>query len=50
MLRLNPVKHGIYSQTPVLPLVEDAEQWERLKNGVFEHLRSRVRSRSRWGC
>jgi hypothetical protein len=35
---LNPLKHGVLSQTPVLPLVESAADWERLRNGVFEYL------------
>ena len=37
-VRLNPLKHGVLSQTPVLPLVESAADWERLRNGVFEYL------------
>ena len=36
-VRLNPVKHGVLSQTPVLPLVERAEDWVRLRDGTFEH-------------
>jgi len=30
VVRLNPVRHGVLSQTPVIPLVERAEDWERL--------------------
>jgi hypothetical protein len=35
-VRLNPLKHGVLAQTPVLPLVEDPEDWERLKAAVRE--------------
>ena len=38
VVRLNPVKHGVLSQTPVLPLVERVEDWERLRSGMFEAL------------
>lgn len=38
VVRLNPVKHGVLSQTPVLPLVEREEDWERLRSGMFEAL------------
>lgn len=36
-VRLNPIKHGVLSQTPVIPLVEKAEDWERLRAGIFEY-------------
>ena len=36
-VRLNPVKHGVLSQTPVLPLVERAEDWVRLREGTLEY-------------
>jgi hypothetical protein len=36
-VRLNPVKHGVLSQTPVLPLVERAEDWVRLREGTFDY-------------
>ncbi len=35
-VRLNPVKHAVLSQTPVIPLVEKKEDWLRLRAGVFE--------------
>lgn len=38
VVRLNPVKHGVLSQTPVIPLVEKVEDWERLRSGIFEYL------------
>jgi hypothetical protein len=38
VVRLNPVKHGVLSQTPVVGLVERAEDWERLRDGIFECL------------
>lgn len=37
-VRLNPVRHGVLSQTPVIPLVEREEDWERLRSGVAEQL------------
>src|SRR6185295_5211741 len=36
-VRLNPVKHGVLSQTPVIPLVERVEDWERLLEGTLEY-------------
>jgi hypothetical protein len=36
-VRLNPVKHGVLSQTPVIALVEKQEDWERLREGTFEY-------------
>ncbi len=36
-VRLNPVKHGVLAQTPVIPLVEREEDWERLKLGIREY-------------
>ncbi len=36
-VRLNPVKHGVLAQTPVIPLVEREEDWQRLRDGVFEY-------------
>jgi hypothetical protein len=36
-VRLNPVKHGVLSQTPVIPLVEREEDWVRLREGTFEY-------------
>lgn len=38
MVRLNPVRHGVLAQTPVIPLVEKQEDWEELRAGVFEYL------------
>ncbi len=38
VVRLNPVKHGVLSQTPVIPLVEREEDWEALRRGLFEAL------------
>ena len=37
VVRLNPVRHGVLSTTPVLPLVERQEDWERLRDGLFEY-------------
>lgn len=37
VVRLNPVRHGVLSQTPVIPLVERHEDWDRLKEGLFEY-------------
>ena len=37
VVRLNPVRHGVLSQTPVLPLVERQEDWERLRLGLIEY-------------
>jgi hypothetical protein len=34
IVRLNPVKHGVLAQTPVLPLVEREEDWLRLRDHV----------------
>ena len=36
-VRLNPVKHGVLSQTPVLPLVERREDWDRLRLQLIEY-------------
>lgn len=36
-MRLNPVRHGVLSQTPVIPLVERQEDWDRLRDGMFEY-------------
>ena len=36
-LRLNPIKHGVLSQTPVIPLVERREDWDRLLGGMMEY-------------
>jgi hypothetical protein len=38
-VRLNPVRHGVLSQTPVIPLVERFEDWEKLRLGVHEFFR-----------
>lgn len=38
-VRRNPIKHGVLAQTPVLPLVEKEEDWETLRNGIFEYLK-----------
>ena len=35
-VRLNPVKHGVFAQTPVLPLVEDENDWLRLRQDVLD--------------
>lgn len=37
MVRLNPVRHGVLSQTPVLPLVERQEDWDRLRRELQEY-------------
>ncbi len=37
-VRLNPIKHGVLAQTPVIPLVEREEDWQRLRDGVFAYL------------
>ena len=37
VVRLNPVKHGVLSQTPVLPLVEREEDWVTLRDGTREY-------------
>lgn len=39
-VRLNPLKHGVLSQTPVIPLVEREEDWERLRQGIAEYFRA----------
>jgi hypothetical protein len=39
IVRLNPVKHGVLSQTPVIPLIEKQEDWERLRAGVIESVK-----------
>jgi hypothetical protein len=36
-VRLNPIRHGVLSQTPVIPLVERQEDWERLRDGLFDY-------------
>ena len=36
VVRLNPLRHGVLSQTPVIPLVERFEDWEKLRLGVHE--------------
>ena len=36
VVRLNPVRHGVLSTTPVIPLVESEEDWQRLRLGVHE--------------
>lgn len=35
-VRLNPIKHGVLSQTPVIPLVERQEDWDRLRAGLYD--------------
>jgi hypothetical protein len=35
-VRLNAVKHGVLAETPVLPLVESAEEWEELRRDVLD--------------
>ncbi len=35
MVRLNPVRHGVLAQTPVIPLVERQEDWEELRAGAL---------------
>lgn len=35
MVPLNPLRHGVLSQTPVIPLVERFEDWEKLRLGVI---------------
>jgi hypothetical protein len=34
--RGNATKHGVLSQTPVLPLVEDEEEWRRLRQDTID--------------
>ena len=36
-VRLNPLKHGVLSQTPVIPLVEREEDWVKLRDGTREY-------------
>lgn len=36
VVRLNPLRHGVLSQTPVIPLIEKFEDWERLRLGIHE--------------
>ncbi len=36
-VRMNPIKHAVLAQTPVVPLVEREEDWRRLRDGVFEY-------------
>lgn len=38
-VRRNPIKHAVLAQTPVIPLVEKEEDWQRLREGVFEYFR-----------
>lgn len=38
VVRLNPMRHGVLSQTPVIPLVEREEDWEKLRRGIFDQL------------
>ena len=38
-VRMNPIKHAVLAQTPVVPLVEREEDWRRLRDGVFEYFR-----------
>ena len=38
-VRRNPIKHAVLAQTPVIPLVEREEDWQRLRDGVFEYFR-----------
>ena len=33
--RRNATKHGVFAQTPVLPLVEDENEWHRLRQDVL---------------
>jgi len=35
-VRLNPIKHGVLAQTPVIPLVEREEDWKRLLQSVLD--------------
>ena len=35
-VRLNAVRHGVLAETPVLPLVESEERWERLRRGLLD--------------
>jgi hypothetical protein len=32
----NATKHGVFAQTPVLPLVEDENEWHRLRHNVLD--------------
>ncbi len=36
-MRLNPIRHGVYAETPVIPLVERQEDWDKLRSGLFEY-------------
>lgn len=36
-VRMNPIKHAVLAQTPVVPLVERERDWRRLRSGVFEY-------------
>lgn len=40
-IRRNPIKHGITAQTPVIPLVEDEQDWLDLRDGVIHQLDAR---------
>jgi hypothetical protein len=35
-VRLNALRHGALAETPVLPLVESEEEWERLRQDVLD--------------
>jgi hypothetical protein len=35
-VRLNAMRHGVLAETPVLPLVESQEKWERLRLDVLD--------------
>lgn len=37
VVRLNSIRHGVLAQTPVIPLVESQDDWERLREGLFEY-------------
>jgi hypothetical protein len=37
VVRLNPIRHGVLSQTPVIPLVEREEDWFQLRDGIREY-------------
>ena len=51
VVRLNPVRHGVLAQTPVIPLVERREDWAEVVER-YSGLRSssdRLRELDEWG-
>jgi hypothetical protein len=44
--RLNATTHGVFAQTPVLPLVENEDDWLRLRQDVIDWFQLDGSSRS----